>query len=202
MNTKREITGVVLAGGRGQRMGERDKGLLDFHGKALATWAIERLRPQVEVLLISANRHQEAYAAMGAQVICDVLPEFAGPLAGLQAGLTAAKTQWVVTVPCDSPLLPRDLVKRLDAAALRHPAKVAVASDGMQRHPVFCLCHVAMLPKLNDYLARGERRVERWLAEVGFAEADFSDQPAAFANLNTPSELSALEQSPTRAPPK
>lgn len=191
MNTG--ISGVVLAGGQGRRMGSVDKGLRDFRGRPLAAWAIERLAPQVDELFISANRNAEVYAGFGYPVIGDVIAGYAGPLAGLHAALTHARTPLLATVPCDSPFLPTDLVARLAAALSAAGATIAIARTGAQPHPVFCLCRRDLLPGLGDYLARGERRFETWFRAQAAVEVAFDDQADAFININTAAELSSLE---------
>lgn len=182
------VTGLILAGGAGRRMGGTDKGLLPYRGRPLVAHAIERLAPQVDALLISANRNLEAYAAFGHPLVGDALPEYPGPLAGLAAGLAACATEWLACVPCDCPALPPDLVARLLAAAeaQRAPLAVAVTAEGMQ--PTFQLCRRELLPALEAWLAAGERRAGLWCRQQNAAEAYFDD-PAAFANFNHPEEL-------------
>jgi molybdenum cofactor guanylyltransferase len=189
---KETTTGVILAGGLGRRMGSVDKGLQDFRGKPLAAWAAERFSPQVEELLINANRNEEAYSALGHAVIADCLPGFAGPLAGLHAALAHARHPLVATVPCDSPFLPTDLVERLGAALHRADATIAVARCDGRTHPVFCLCRREVLPALEQAILRNELRFERWIRAQHFVEVDFDDQPQAFANINTLDELARL----------
>lgn len=193
------ITGVVLAGGQGRRMGGVDKGLLELHGRPLAAWAAERLAPQVDELLISANRNGERYAALGHRVVGDRIPDFAGPLAGLHAALDAAAYPLVATVPCDSPFLPVDLVLRLFSGLTASGADVAVARAGGRMHPVFCLCRRDLEPHLAAYLASGERRMAGWHATLKVAEIAFDDEAEAFANLNTGEELSRFETGDSRA---
>src|SRR6476469_5068234 len=139
-----EITGIVLAGGQGSRMGGVDKGLQPFRGKAMVAHVLERLAPQVGTILVNANRNVEAYAAFGHRVIADEIEGFAGPLAGFERGLAHAATPLVVTAPCDSPFLPLDLVKRLHEALVRDGADLAVAKTGDQAHPVFSLMRRAV----------------------------------------------------------
>lgn len=183
------ITGVILAGGLARRMGGVDKGLQSYRGRTLAAQVAERLAPQVASLLINANRSAEAYARLGYPVFADQIPDFAGPLAGLHAALSAAQTPLVLTVPCDSPCLPLDLASRLDAALQAKAAPLAIACAEGRLHPVFCLCRRELLPALESYLLGGGRRVAQWCAEMGAVEVDFSDQPEAFRNFNTLADL-------------
>ena len=188
-----EITGIVLAGGQGSRMGGVDKGLAMFRGKPMAAHAIERLAPQVDELLVNANRNVEEYARFGHRVISDEIAGFAGPLAGFERGLAHAKGDLVVTVPCDSPFLPADLVARLRAAMDRERADLAVAKTGDQAHPVFCLMRRSLHASLRDFLARGERKIDRWYASHKAIEVPFDDEADAFRNINTRDELTGLE---------
>ena len=192
------VTGVILAGGRGTRMGGVDKGLRQLRGRPMVAWVIERFAPQVEEILINANQNQPDYAGFGYRVIPDEIAGFAGPLAGLHRGLTAATHDLVATVPCDSPFLPRDLVSRLRAALERERADLAVARTGDQPHPVFCLCHRRVLDGLTAFLAGGGRKIDAWYARLKAVEVRFDDQPDAFRNINTEDELRAHE---TGAPP-
>jgi molybdopterin-guanine dinucleotide biosynthesis protein A len=186
---KAAITGVILAGGLGRRMGGVDKGLQLLDGKALVRHVAERLAPQVGGLVINANRSQAEYAALGYPLLADEIPDFAGPLAGLHAALVASATPLVLTVPCDSPYLPLDLVSRLHAALLCEGANLAIARAAGRVHPVFCLCRAALAPELEAFLRNGGRRVMDWCAEAGCVEVDFDDQPAAFRNFNTLDDL-------------
>ncbi|OGA00100.1 MAG: molybdenum cofactor guanylyltransferase MobA [Betaproteobacteria bacterium RIFCSPLOWO2_02_67_12] len=181
------VTGVLLAGGQGRRMGGVDKGLQPFRGKPLAQWAIERFAPQVDELIINANQNTEAYARCGHRVVPDELTGFAGPLAGLHAGLKAAGGEFVATVPCDSPFLPSDLVARLRCALGDND--LAVAKTGSQAHPVFALARRSVLPHLEAYLARGGRKIDDWYATLKVVEVAFDDEAEAFRNLNTREEL-------------
>ena len=196
MTAPHEITGLVLAGGRGSRMGGVDKGLQSFRGQPLARHALQRLAPQVGALLVNANRNHETYDAMGAPVVADALPDYAGPLAGFIAGLQRATTPWLVTVPCDTPDFPLDLVARLSAAADAQQADIAMpitVEDGAQQvQPVFCLMRVALLPSLLAFTESGQRKIDRWTALHRCAEVLFDDAPAFF-NANTPRELQQLQ---------
>jgi molybdopterin-guanine dinucleotide biosynthesis protein A len=185
------ITGIVLAGGRGRRMGGVDKGLVELDGKPRVAHALARLPPQVGAILINANQNVERYAAFGPPVVQDTVGGFAGPLAGLHAGMTAATTTHVVTVPCDSPFLPHDLVSRLAAALAQDDAQLAVARTFDQPHPVFALVRRDVLPHLAAFLAAGGRKIDAWYATLATVEVAFDDEADAFRNINTPAELAA-----------
>ena len=188
------VTGVVLAGGQGSRMGGVDKGLQEFRGKPMAAHAIERLAPQVDELLINANRNAEAYARFGHRVIADEIEGFAGPLAGFERGLAHASGELVVTVPCDSPFLPADLVARMREALERDDDEVAVAKTGDQVHPVFCLMRREVHGSLQRFLASGQRKIDRWYPELRVTLVSFDDQADAFRNINTRDELDQLSR--------
>jgi len=185
------ITGIVLAGGQGRRMGGVDKGLVELDGKPLVAHALARLAPQVGAMLINANQNVERYAAFGLPVVQDAVGGFAGPLAGLHAGMTLAATTHVVTVPCDSPFLPHDLVSRLAAALAQEDAQLAVARTFDQPHPVFALVRRDVLPHLAAFLAGGGRKIDAWYATLRVAAVQFDDCEQAFRNINTPDELAA-----------
>ena len=185
MNAK--ITGVILAGGRGQRMGGVDKGLQGFRGQPLVQYVIERLAPQVDQLLINANRNIARYGAFGYPVLPDEIPDFPGPLAGLHVGLTHSATPLVATAPCDSPWLPTDLVTRLFDALSDSAADLAVARTPGRVQPLFCLVRKSVLPHLTSYLATGGRKVMDWQAALNVCHVNFD--AAAFININTGKEL-------------
>ena len=189
------ITGVILAGGQGRRMGGVDKGLRELRGKPMIEWVLERFAPQVDAVLINANQNLERYARFGYPVVTDEIGGYAGPLAGLQSALRAARHPLLATVPCDSPFLPADLVARLVAALQARPAQLAVARTGDQPHPVFCLCRCDVLPHLTQFMAGGGRKIDAWYATLRVAEVAFDDEADAFSNINTPEELSAFEPS-------
>jgi molybdopterin-guanine dinucleotide biosynthesis protein A len=193
---KEAITGLVLAGGLGRRMGGIDKGLQDFRGEPMVAKVIRRFAPQVDALIVNANQNIERYAAFGHPVVPDAISGFAGPLAGLHAGLNACRTPLLVTSPCDSPFLPLDLVARLREALEREGADLAVARTGEQSHPVFSLVHRHVLPGLTDFLDGGGRKVDLWYSALKVVEVSFDDQPDAFANINTLNELAALAARP------
>ncbi|MBP4046122.1 molybdenum cofactor guanylyltransferase MobA [Chromobacterium violaceum] len=188
------VTALLLAGGEGRRMGGADKGWLELDGVPLAERAAARLRPQAGALLISANRNLERYAALG-QVVADAA-EFAGggPLAGLEAGLSACDGDWLVTAPCDLPFLPDDLAARLMAPLLRGEAPLSVARCDGHPHPVCMAVCADLLPSLRAYLRGGGRKVREWQAQAGAAMVDFDDAPQAFRNLNTPDDLAAASR--------
>jgi len=187
------ISAIILSGGRATRMNGVDKGLVLLQNKPLIQHVIERLTPQADEILINANRELAQYQAMGYPVLQDEVEDFLGPLAGFSLGLQHAKHDYVLTVPCDSPLLPLDLAQRLMAALVEHNAEIAVATSEDSTHPVFCLCKKTVLPSLTAYLQQGERRVSAWQKSQQYIEVDFSDCNEAFTNLNTFEDLAALE---------
>ena len=191
--SKPQITGVVLAGGLGRRMGGTDKGLQELRGQPMVHWVIERLAPQVDELLINANQNGERYAAFGHRVVPDQIPGFAGPLAGLHAALATATHPLVATAPCDSPFLPADLISRLFSALTAADADLAVAKTFDQAHPVFCLCRRSVLPHLTEFLESGGRKVDRWYSTLNIVEVAFDDEAEAFENINTHEELGRFE---------
>lgn len=207
------VTGVVLAGGRGSRMGGVDKGLQNFQGAPLALHALMRLRLQkgdwLADTMINANRNMGAYEGFGVPVWPDSLPDFAGPLAGMFTGLTHCETPYLLTVPCDSPRFPLDLTQRLCQAVAEEQADLAMAaapeSDGVVRpQPVFCLLSAHLLQSLNAFLQSGGRKIDAWTAQhrcviVPFDRPD--DDPLAFANVNTLAELQALQNAATAPQP-
>jgi molybdopterin-guanine dinucleotide biosynthesis protein A len=181
------VSGIVLAGGQGRRMGGVDKGLQPLRGKTMVEWVLARLAPQVDDIVINANQNLERYGAFGHRVASDQISGFAGPLAGLHAGLKAVKHPLAVTVPCDSPFLPDDLVARLQAALGAHD--LAVAKTGEQPHPVFALVKRHCSESLESFLAQGGRKIDAWYAALKVIEVSFDDEADAFRNINTPEEL-------------
>ncbi len=201
MSIEREhISGLVLCGGRGSRMGGVDKGLQLLGGAPLVQHALRRLQAQVGPLMISANRNLDVYAALGHPVWPDPLADYPGPLAGWLAGLQACSTRYMQTVPCDTPAFALDLVARLAQALRQADADIAMAvtvEDGQtQRQPVFCLLKTTLQGSLRAYLESGQRKIDRWAAQQRFVEVPFADA-SAFANANTMAELGLL---PTVAP--
>jgi len=191
--TPPKITALILAGGRGSRMGSVDKGLQLFKGMPMVAHVLERISPQVDEVIINANRSIDQYAAFGHRVVPDTIDGFAGPLAGLHVGLMQATTPLLVTAPCDSPFLPLDLVTRLHTAMELGNVDLAVAKTYDQAHPVFCLVKRDLEPHLREFLASGQRKIDKWYATLRVVEVQFDDQESAFANINTEAELRELE---------
>ena len=193
-----DITGLILAGGRGSRMGGVDKGLQSHHGTPLALHAMLRLAPQVGHLLINANRNLGAYEAFGVPVWPDTLADYAGPLAGVLTGLEHCETRYLMTVPCDSPLFPTDMVQRLADALDANDAEIAMAATReagqLQVQPVFCLMRTTLLESLIAFTKSGQRKIDRWTALHRCVEVCFDDA-GAFANANTLDELHQLPKS-------
>lgn len=187
------ITGLVLAGGLARRMGGMDKGLVELAGRPMIEHVLDALRPQVGSLMINANRNIDRYAAYGHPVVSDSLQGFMGPLAGVLAALQRLATEFLVTVPCDAPLVAPDLVSRLYDACIANDADVAVATDGQRQQPVFLLLRACMAPSLEAYLAGGGRKIDTWFARLRLAEADLGDVLDTFVNVNDPDERQRLE---------
>ena len=187
------ITGLILAGGQGRRMGGVDKGLRVLRGKPMVAWVLERFAPQVDEILINANQNHEQYARLGHAVISDEIGGFAGPLAGLERGLARARHELIASVPCDSPFLPEHLVKNLRGALTAHNAQLAVAKTGDQPHPVFCLCRRELHAHLRAFLGDGGRKIDAWYASLKVVEVSFDDEPESFSNINTEDELRRVE---------
>ncbi|MBF8178933.1 molybdenum cofactor guanylyltransferase MobA [Herminiimonas contaminans] len=191
-----QITGLILAGGRGTRMGTVDKGLQLFRDAPMALHVLMRLSPQVGYIMINANQNIAPYEAFGVPVWQDEMQGFAGPLAGLQTGLIHCETDYLVTSPCDSPFLPKDLVERLADGLKQNNADIAVAvtgeGDTKQAHPVFCLVKASLLPHLTLYLQEGGRKFDKWYSSLAVAEVHFDDEDA-FRNINTLDDLRKYE---------
>lgn len=197
MIKKEAITGLILAGGRAQRMGGIDKGLISFQGKPLIDCAITRLKEQVGPIMINANRNITKYSVYGYAVIADETPDFAGPLAGFLAGLKAAQTPYLLTSPCDSPLLPIDLAQMLAVELEQTNAQLVYAStkSANGKHwaqPVFCLMRSDLADSLRAFLSKGDLKIDHWFTELRTSTVVFENEDA-FANVNTPEELHALE---------
>lgn len=196
MISSKDITGLILAGGRAQRMGGIDKGLIPFHEKPLIESAIAKLKPQTQSIIINANRNLTKYAGYGYPVIMDETPDFSGPLAGFSVGLRACKTPYLLTAPCDSPLLPNNLAQNLSAEMDRGDFQLVYASskeaDGkVWAQPVFCLMRANLQDSLASFLLKGDLKIDRWFKELRSSTVIFDD-PQVFANVNTPEELKSL----------
>ncbi len=200
-----DITGLILAGGRGSRMGGVDKGLQNFNGIPLALHTLMRLGPQVQTVMVNANRNLSAYESFGASVWPDASADFAGPLSGFLVGLERAETPYLLTVPCDTPRMPLDLAERLAAALVRDNADIAMAAAPetdehghiqIRTQPVFCLIKIELSESLVKFTHAGGRKIDAWTAQHATVVVPFdapSDDPLAFANVNTLNELHALE---------
>jgi len=197
--TPPRVTGCILAGGQATRMGGVDKGLVLLEGRPLIAYVAERFAPQVDGLIISANRNQEHYRAYADTVVSDARDDYAGPLAGIAAALPVTHTPYLAIAPCDSPLLPHDLVSRLYGALAQCDASVAVArtADGLQ--PVYALIAGHLAPSLATYLETGGRKIDRWYMGAGMTEVEFTDA-AAFLNVNTPEDLGRCARLRMRRP--
>ena len=198
MISSKDITGLILAGGRAQRMGGIDKGLIPFHDKPLIEFAIARLKPQVQTLVINANRNITQYTSYGYPVIMDETLDFSGPLAGYSVGLKACKTPYLLTSPCDSPLLPSNLAELLSAEMDRGDFQLVYASSKeangkVWAQPVFCLMRSDLQDALLSFLQKGDLKIDRWFKELRSSTVIFDD-PQVFANVNTPEELKSLEE--------
>ncbi|MFZ4873922.1 gephyrin-like molybdotransferase Glp [Janthinobacterium sp. Mn2066] len=202
MIAKQEITGLILAGGLGTRMGQVDKGMLPLHGQPLVAHVLQRLAPQVGQVALNVNQHAQSYAQFSLPIWPDEHGDYRGPLAGLQSGLRRATTPYLLVVPCDSPLLPPDLAARLATGLQQADADLAIAvtqehdpatgATQLRPHPVFCLVKTSALPQLESYLAEGGRKMSAWHGPLTLAQVLFEDQ-TAFRNLNTPEELAAVQ---------
>ena len=189
INISDNITGLILAGGQARRMGGTDKGLIQLAEKTMIHYVIDALHPQVNNILINANRNQNAYEKYGFSVIQDKIDNFQGPLAGMACGLEHCDTDYLVTVPCDGPFLPSHYVETLYNAAVQKSSNISVAHDGVRLQPVYALIHRSLLPDLLTYLASGERKIDRWYDKHHYAIADFSSNQNMFTNINTPEDL-------------
>jgi molybdopterin-guanine dinucleotide biosynthesis protein A len=191
---KTSITGVILAGGRAQRMGGRDKGLLPLAGLPMIAHVIRVMQPQVGELLLNANRNLSVYQELGFRVVSDSMGQFYGPLAGMLAAMEATANPYLLSVPCDSPLLAADCVQRFYQVLLQTEAELCVAHDGIRLQPVFALLTTTLRVSLRHYLTAGERKIDRWFAQHRMVPVDFSDSPHMFRNINTPKDLTTLER--------
>jgi molybdopterin-guanine dinucleotide biosynthesis protein A len=193
MNSQTKVAGVILAGGRARRMNNQDKGLVNFKGRPMVSYAIAALAPVVGRIFINANRNVDQYRQFGWPVISDQTDSFEGPLAGILAVMVHADADVLVVIPCDSPLIKMEHLQRLLLVREENNADVAVAFDGIRIHPVFLAIKTTLQTSLQDYLADGQRKVAVWLDRQNLVRVDFSNEPEMFCNINTVTELSALE---------
>lgn len=193
------VTGMILAGGKARRMGGQDKGLVELNGQAMIQYVLDVLKPQVNQILINANRNVSEYKKFGYPVVSDQLEDFQGPLAGIAASMEVAQTKYICTCPCDGPLIAKDLVSRLFSEVNKNnDTKIAVAHDGNRLQPVYALIDCELLANLIDYLTSGERKIDRWYTQHNFKAVDFSDRQECFININTPEDQQTISQQLTR----
>jgi len=193
MLNKHNVTAVILAGGKGRRMDGKDKGLVELANRPLIEYVIDAIKPQVETIILNANRNQEQYSQYGYPVISDALLDYQGPLAGFISALKSSTTSHIVTLPCDGPFLPKDLVERLILALTDSEAEIAVAHDGDRMQPVYSLIPTTLINSLSSFLDTGERKIDLWYKQHWVALADFSDCPETFRNINTAEQRDRLQ---------
>ena len=193
MNHQPKVTGVILAGGLARRMNNQDKGLINFKGRPMVSYAIDALASVADVSIINANRNREKYQAFGLPVIADQTDSFDGPLAGVLTAMFYTEADVLVVIPCDSPLIKAEHLQKLLAIRAKNDSDVAIAFDGERLHPVFLAIKSSLKTSLQDYLNSDQRKADHWLKQQKMVEADFSDEPEIFFNINTLSELSELE---------
>jgi len=190
---EKDITAVILAGGQGRRMGGQDKGLLEFHGRPLVSILIEKLERQAVDIVVNANRNHERYQSFGYPVINDQLADYQGPLAGFASAMTTVTTDFILTLPCDSPLLVDDYVARFITSQAQNGSRINVAFDGDRLQPVHALISTDLLPSVIKFLDGGDRKIDRWYAMHNYAQTDFSDCAEMFRNINTPADQHSLQ---------
>ncbi|MGZ8191021.1 MAG: molybdenum cofactor guanylyltransferase MobA [Methylococcaceae bacterium] len=193
MNNHTKVTGVILAGGLARRMNNQDKGLVNFKGRPMVSYAIEAFSGVVDQIIINANRNIDQYRQFGFPVVADQSDSFDGPLAGILTAMIVSDADVLVVVPCDSPLIKAEHLQRLLLTRAENQADVAVAFDGERLHPVFLAIKTSLKSSLQNYLASGQRKVEVWLEQQKMVKADFSNEAEIFTNINTLTELSVLE---------
>jgi molybdenum cofactor guanylyltransferase len=191
----RDITAVILAGGQGSRMGGQDKGLIEFDGRPLVAILVDNLRQQAVDIVINANRNHAQYQQFGCPVISDQLADYQGPLAGFASAMAVVDSAFILTLPCDGPLLEDDYVRRFVASYNENAAAVHVAFDGERLQPVHAMIKVDILPSLTTFLDSGDRKIDRWYAQHDYARVDFSACANMFRNINTPADRASLQSS-------
>ena len=194
MNSQTKVAGVILAGGRARRMNNQDKGLVNFKGRPMVSYAIAALTTVVDCVFINANRNIDQYRQFGWPVISDQTDSFDGPLAGVLTAMIHTNAEFLVVIPCDSPLIKTEHLQKLLLIRTENDADVAVAFDGTRLHPVFFAIKTALQISLQEYLAGGQRKVAAWLTQQNLVQVDFSGEPEIFSNINTLADLSALEE--------
>ncbi len=193
MNNQTKVTGVILAGGLARRMNNQDKGLINYKGRPMVSYAIAALSSVADQSIINANRSQEHYQQFGLPVVADQTGSFDGPLAGVLTAMIHTDAQILVVMPCDSPFFKAEHLQKLLSTRAEYDADVAVAFDGERLHPVFLALKTSLKNSLQDYLASGQRKVDRWLEQQKMVKGDFSNDPEIFININTLTDLSELE---------
>jgi len=193
MNNQKTVTGVILAGGLARRMNNQDKGLINYKGRPMVSYAIAALTAVADQSIINANRNKEQYEAFGLPVIADQTDSFDGPLAGVLTAMIYTDADILIVMPCDSPLIKAEHLQKLLATRAENDADVAVAFDGERLHPVILAIKTLLKNRLQNYLASGQRKLDRWLEQQKMVKADFSNEPEIFININTLTELSELE---------
>lgn len=192
---KQTITGIILAGGRAKRMNGQDKGLITLNGQTMISHIITQLEPQVDEIVINANRNIDEYKTYALKVISDQhFNDYHGPLAGMLSGMQHCDSDYILTVPCDSPFIPADLCRRLLLTLTTHDADICVVHDGDRLQPVFSLIKTGLQQSLKNYLDNGDRKIDLWYKQHNMVTADFSDHKTISLNINTPDELELLEQ--------
>lgn len=191
MIEKNNITAVILSGGRSSRMQGEDKGLILLNNKPLINYVVDVVNSKVDRLLISANRNIEAYQQYG-EVITDELTDFQGPLAGISSALSRATTTYLLTLPCDSPMINKTVIDRLVDTMDRANVDICVADDGLRIHPTIALIKTSLKDNLLAFLDSGERKLGLWIERNNFQKVDFSDQPKVFVNLNNPQDFDKI----------
>ena len=192
---REDITAVILAGGQGRRMGGQDKGLIEFDGKPMAALLVNNLRQQAVDIVINANRNHAQYQQFGCPVISDQLEDYQGPLAGFASAMAVVDSAFILTLPCDGPLLADDYVARFISSYNDNDAPVQVAYDGERLQPVHAMIKVDLLTSLKSFLDSGDRKIDRWYARHDYARVDFSDCANMFRNINTPADRESLQSS-------
>ncbi len=195
MSQQNKVTGVILAGGLARRMNKQDKGLVIYQHKPMVSYAVDAMLQVADIVLINANRNKNDYSQFACEVISDQTDTFDGPLAGVLSAMTHAKTDNLIVMPCDSPLIKAEHLNKLLKGLTDNEVDIAVAFDGKRMHPVFLALKTALVNSLKKYLQQGNRKIDIWLEQHSLIKVDFSQNAEVFLNINTLSELEALEKS-------